>query len=157
MRNFFWSLGMALLMAFNVLSSSEIAVVKSYFESLQSGDINAVMNSFHDEIIWHQPGNNQLSKTYYGKAAVGDLFNSFMTISDGTFKIDEVFAVMGNGDLVSATIRFSATRCQYFEKSMSMTGVDLYKVVDGKIVEAWLFSENQDEEDDFWGRPFSPN
>lgn len=32
-----------------------------------------------------------------------------------------------------------------------MTGVDLFEVVDEKIVQVWLFSEDQVVEDAFWG------
>lgn len=32
-----------------------------------------------------------------------------------------------------------------------MNGVDLFEVVNGKIVQVWLFSENQAAEDVFWG------
>jgi uncharacterized protein len=31
-----------------------------------------------------------------------------------------------------------------------MSGNDLYEVVDGKIVQVWLFSEDQPTEDKFW-------
>jgi uncharacterized protein len=31
-----------------------------------------------------------------------------------------------------------------------MNGNDLYEVVDGKIVQVWLFSEDLGTEDEFW-------
>ena len=31
-----------------------------------------------------------------------------------------------------------------------MNGNDLYEVVDGKIAQVWLFSEDQPAEDEFW-------
>ena len=36
--------------------------------------------------------------------------------------------------------------------SMSMDGVDLLRIVDGTIVEVWLFSADQPAENDFWGQ-----
>jgi len=35
---------------------------------------------------------------------------------------------------------------------MSMDGVDLLRIVDGTIVEVWLFSADQPAENDFWGQ-----
>jgi hypothetical protein len=34
---------------------------------------------------------------------------------------------------------------------MEMGGTDVYEVSGEKIVNVWLFSENQDDEDVFWG------
>jgi ketosteroid isomerase-like protein len=56
---------------------------------------------------------------------------------------------MGNGEMVAASIHFSGRRDG---KSMSMDGVDVLRIVDGTIVEAWLFSSDQAAENDFWGR-----
>ncbi|WP_371272117.1 nuclear transport factor 2 family protein [Streptomyces sp. cf124] len=56
---------------------------------------------------------------------------------------------MGNGDLVAATIHFTGRRG---ETSMSMDGVDLLRIENGKITEMWLFSGDQNAEDAFWGR-----
>jgi len=33
-----------------------------------------------------------------------------------------------------------------------MNGNDLYEVIGGKIVQVWLFSEDQDVEDEFLGK-----
>ena len=32
-----------------------------------------------------------------------------------------------------------------------MPGIDLFKVEAGKIIEIWLFSDDQEAEDAFWG------
>lgn len=55
---------------------------------------------------------------------------------------------MVNGNFVSCPVRFSA-KCG--AKTVDMDGSDLYEVADGKIVQVWLFSEDQKAEDEFWG------
>lgn len=127
-------------------------VVSLYFEYLQAGDLSGLSNLLDENIIWHQPGNNVLSGTYVGKAQVLQLFGRFMQISEGTFKIDQVLNIMRNGNFVSATLSFSASRCQYLRLTMQMTGVDIMRVEDGFIKEVILFSQNQDAEDRFWGK-----
>ena len=72
-----------------------------------------------------------------------------MLCSAGTFAIDKVHSIMGNGEMAAASIQFSARRDG---KSMSMDGVDVLRIKDGAIVEAWLFSRDQAAEDEFWGR-----
>lgn len=122
-------------------------VVQSYFDSLASGDLQKLGSLLSDDIIWHQPGKGQLSKTYRGKGEVFALFGKFMEISKGSFKIDHVESIMANGDLVTATLRFSAKNGK---SEIAMNGVDLMKVENGKIKEVFLFSGDQKAEDAFW-------
>jgi predicted SnoaL-like aldol condensation-catalyzing enzyme len=76
------------------------------------------------------------------------MLGSMMETSQGTFAIDKVHTLMGNGDLVTATIHFTGRRG---DTSMSMDGVDLLRVQNGKITEMWLFSADPAAEDAFWG------
>lgn len=72
-----------------------------------------------------------------------------MTRSEGSFKIDGVDSILENGYWVVASLKFSA---QKRNKKISMKGVDLMKVERGKIQEVYLFSENQEAEDQFWNQ-----
>ena len=54
---------------------------------------------------------------------------------------------MVNGNLVASPVRFSGTNGS---KSIDMTGVDLFEVKEGRITQVWLFSDDQQEEDEFW-------
>lgn len=125
-------------------------VVQNYFNSLATGDFDRLGQLFAEDIIWHQPGQGELSKTYYGKQELFALFGHFMTISQGSFRIDGVKSIMGNGDFVTAALHFSASKPG---QSIAMDGVDLMKVKDGKITEVWLFSSDQAAEDAFWVSP----
>ena len=53
-----------------------------------------------------------------------------------------------SGDLVSATVRFSATRPG--RAPLNQCGVDVFRVKDGRIAQVWLISEDIDAEDAFW-------
>ncbi len=148
----FLSLTSVKLLGDNALKTpTPSAIVHEYFADLQSGNFEALMNLFTDDVIWHQPGSNQLSGIYQGKAELGGLFGKFMQISQNSFRIDDVMFIAANGNMVSATLSFSAKKCNYFEVSMKMRGVDVMRIEDGKIKEVFLFSENQEQEDSFWG------
>jgi ketosteroid isomerase-like protein len=130
------------------MKNANTALVQKYFDSLAKGDLETLGSLFSEDVIWHQPGNGKLSKTYQGKDKVFGLFGQFMEISQGSFRIDSVNTVMANGAFVAATLHFSAKK--EGGQSISMDGVDLMKVEDGKIKEVFLFSADQESEDQFW-------
>lgn len=125
-----------------------LKVIKSYFDHLAKGEMEQVGQLMADDIIWHQPGNHQASGTYKGKQELFPHLGKMMQISQGTLKLEPKH-IMANGDLVSVIIQFSAQR---EGTTMSMAGVDLLKIQNEKIKEVWLFSEDQEAENNFWGR-----
>jgi ketosteroid isomerase-like protein len=123
-------------------------VVQQYFDALAAKDFAAVAGFLADDIVWHQPGANRFSGTQSGAGAVNAMIGGMMEISEGTFELVLTAPPMPNGDLVAAPIHFTAKRAG---ADLAQNGVDLLKVADGKIVEAWLFSADQPAEDTFWG------
>lgn len=130
------------------MKNQNINIVQTYFNSIATGDLNILGSLFSEDVIWHQPGNGQLSGVHQGNQAVFDLFGKFMKISDGSFKIDSVKNIMANKDLVTTVLHFTAQKNT--GEKISMNGVDLMRIENGKIKEVYLFSENQPAEDAFW-------
>lgn len=127
---------------------SNIEIARTYFQAIQTGDLDTVGKTLAEDVIWHQPGANRFSGDRRGRDAVFAMLGDMMQVSVGTFAIDRVHSLMGNGDLVAATIHFTGKR---EDADMSMDGVDLLRVTDGKIAEVWLFSSDPAAEDAFWG------
>lgn len=124
-------------------------VARAYFQAIQTGDMATLGKLVDEKVVWHQPGSNQFSGERRGRNAVFEMLGAMMQSTAGTFAIDKVHSIMGNGEMVAASIHFSARRDG---KSMSMDGVDVLRIKDGAIIEAWLFSGDQAAEDKFWGR-----
>jgi uncharacterized protein len=125
-----------------------IEIARSYLQAIQTGDMDTVAKSVADDVVWHQPGRNRFSGDHKGREAVFEMLGQMMQVSNGSFAIDKVNSLMANGDLVAADIHFSGQRDG---ASMSMDGVDLLRILDGTIVEVWLFSADQPAENTFWG------
>lgn len=128
---------------------NSIDIARTYFQAVQGGDLGTVGGLLAEDIVWHQPGANRFSGDHDGRDAVFAMLGGMMQASGGSFAIDQVHSLMANGDLVAATIHFSGKRD---DADMSMDGVDVLRVTDGKITEMWLFSSDPATEDIFWGR-----
>ncbi|MEP7266427.1 MAG: nuclear transport factor 2 family protein [Saprospiraceae bacterium] len=122
-------------------------VVQSFQEVLGKGDAPTAFSFFATDVKWHQPGANQFSGTKNGVEELGKMFGGMMQASNGTLKVMPNGALMVNGNLVAAPVRFSANNGI---NSIDMVGVDLFEVKEGKIINVWLFSDAQQNEDDFW-------
>jgi len=130
------------------MSQKNSAVAREYFKAIQNGDMATLAKLVDERIVWHQPGSNRFSGERKGRGPVFEMIGAMMQLSNGTFAIDKLHSVMENGDLVACSLHFVAQR---EGKSMNMEGVDVLRIENGTIVEAWLFSSDQAAEDDFWG------
>jgi ketosteroid isomerase-like protein len=122
-------------------------VVMAYSLALSKGDIPSAFSHFSPNAKWHQPGNNKFSGTKTGLDAIGKMLGEMMGETQGTLVINPAGDMMSNGVLVSCPVRFSAKKGA---KTVEMNGSDLFEVVDRKITQVWLFSEDQPAEDAFW-------
>ncbi|MBB2957804.1 nuclear transport factor 2 family protein [Pseudoclavibacter helvolus] len=118
-----------------------------YDTSLAAGDLPAVAAILAPDVIWHQPGNNPLSGRAVGPEGVLAHLGRFFELSSGSFRLATKTAA-ANGDLVVATVEFSAQR--EGRTPLAQSGIDVFRIVDGHIAEVWLFSEDQAAEDEFW-------
>lgn len=128
---------------------SNIEIAKTYIRAAQTGDMATLGSIISPDVVWHQPGNNQFSGVHHGMANVGPMLGKMMEVSNGTFTISKAEHFMANGDWVAVTIEFSGEANGI---KMKQPGVDLVRIGGGKIVEVRLFSSNQTEEDQFWGK-----
>ena len=123
-------------------------VVEAYSIALSQGDIPTAFSHFSPDAKWHQPGNHQYAGTKNGLAAIGKMLGDMMGATQGSLVVRPTGALMENGNLVSMPVHFSG---KIGDRTVDMNGVDLFEVVNGKIVQVWLFSEDQAAEDVFWG------
>lgn len=121
--------------------------VARYGAAAAAGDMRGLASTLSPGVIWHQPGRNQLSGDHVGPDTVVAHLGRFMALSGGTFAL-ATESVVESGALVVTTVRFTASRPGH--PDLDQRGVDVFRVVDGQIVEVWLLGEDQDIEDAFW-------
>nr|WP_314491767.1 nuclear transport factor 2 family protein [uncultured Chryseobacterium sp.] len=125
-----------------------IEVVTAYSVALSQGDIPTAFSHFRPDAKWHQPGNHQFSGTKEGLDAIGKMLGDMMDATQGSLVINPTGSLMANGNLVSFPVHFTG---EIGDRTVDMTGIDLFEVVNEKIVQVWLFSDDQVAENEFWG------
>ena len=94
---------------------------------------------FAPDAVWHVPGDNPVSGPYSGPAAITTDISARMEPLD-RWEI-EVVDVMGNADMVVATVRLRARRRGVEVES---NGAHAFRLnAEGQVVEAWGFTADQ--------------
>ncbi len=124
-------------------------VVGAYAEALGKGNVPAAFSFFSAEVKWHQPGNHQFAGIKIGIDEIGKMLSGMMEAAKGTFTLQPNGNMMVNGNFVVMPVRFSGS---IVDRLIDMTGIDLFEVRDEKITRVWLFSDDQEVEDAFWGK-----
>jgi ketosteroid isomerase-like protein len=107
-----------------------IELVKKGYEAFTTGDIDAVMNLFDDNIEWVQPGDSAISGTYHGKGELGQFISRLAEKS--TTATPRRF--LADGDTVVVLSDVSAGN----EKGQD---AEVYTIRDGKTVRAQVYTD----------------
>ena len=96
-------------------------------------------------IVWHVPGHNPVSGDYRGFQAYTESMTARMApLRRWDFTLEDV---MVNGDYVMTTWRLLGERKGH---TVELRGGHLLRLDDGKIVEGWGFTSDQDALDRFF-------
>jgi uncharacterized protein len=121
-------------------------LLAAQIEALARGDIVAAMSFYTDDVVFHYPGRNPLSRDYRGKGEVLALLSKVMQITNGAFR-PEVHDILASDDHVAALVTVRAERDGIPVEWLS---VDLFHVRDGMLSEHWVHEVDQDVVDQFW-------
>ena len=123
-------------------------LLRNGYAAFQTGDMDALRNQyFAPDAVWHVGGHNKFSGDHKGVDAILQLFMDNFTETDGTFKV-ELHDVLGNDEHAVALATVSGTKGG---KQLSDNYTHVVHNKDGKLVESWIFAENPDKVDEFWG------
>lgn len=129
-------------------STTTLAVAGKYLDAVSAKDFATVAGLFAEDIVGHQPGDNRLSGTHRGRAAVNEMLGAMMAISEETLELATTGAPLVNDNMVAVPVQFSAQRDG---ATLGQDGVDVLRIDVGRIAEVWLFSSDPHAEDTFWG------
>ncbi|HEX9175549.1 MAG TPA: nuclear transport factor 2 family protein [Mycobacterium sp.] len=112
------------------MSEQNIETVKRGYEAFSAGDVETVMSLFDDNIEWVQPGESAISGIYRGKAEFGEYLRQ---LAEKALAV-RALRFMAEGDTVVAFTEVTVG-------SEMGEDADVYKVRDGKIVHAQIYTD----------------
>jgi len=122
-------------------------LIRRFLDAQQRGDATVLVDLLSDDIVWHVPGRNLLSRDYTGKTEVIGFWGRARELSSGTVR-SEIIEVMGGDNLSVAVVRVFAER-----EGRSLGGslqAWAYRIDGGKIAEFWFLVEDRYAVDAFW-------
>ena len=122
--------------------------VRTTYADLCRGNMQSINRLLTKDCICHLPGSNPLAGDY-APSEVIDYLGRLWQESGGSLRI-AIHDVLANDDhVVILQLVTAETRGKRFESRGVLVG-HLAEADDGKICEAWLFSERPDEPDQNW-------
>jgi len=119
--------------------------VKRYAEAWAANDLAAIIDCYHDEVVFHYFGRSPLAGTHRGKPACLAVLKQVREKTNRRL-VSIVDAMAGERfGVIVATERFERD-----SRSVTLNRLLRYMVRDGKLAECWVYDEDQRLVDEFW-------
>jgi uncharacterized protein len=122
-------------------------LLEDWFAGQARADIPAMQEMLAEDVVWHVPGRNLLSRDYHGKAEVFGFFARARELSGGTVRIEPIEILAGDQHVV-ALVRVHAER-----EGRKLDGefqAFTFRIDGGRIAEFWFLVEDRYAVDAFW-------
>jgi len=121
------------------------AAVKQYADAWASNDLRAIVDCYHDEVVFHYFGRSPLAGTHRGKVACLGVLKRVREMTNRKLvAIRDVLAGEHFGLIVAI---------EQFERNGTAVEIERmlkYTVRDGKLAECWVYDEDQRLVDEYW-------
>jgi uncharacterized protein len=123
------------------------SVVRQFYESFAARDFETVRSCFAPHALWHLPGKSAIAGNHVGWDAIfTDFLAKIGPLSGGTFKAELMDIAVGEQYVVA----IQHATASHNGKSLDITGCQLMRIENGKIVEVRGHYSDQEALDTFW-------
>jgi uncharacterized protein (TIGR02246 family) len=123
-----------------------VALFHRTFAAFTAGDMEALAELFHPDVVWHNPGQSPLAGEFHGREAAFAAFQREFQLSGGTYR-PQLHDVLANDKHTVALLHATASRDG---KELDMDYVIVFHIRDGRITEGWDLWSDQQAYDEFW-------
>lgn len=110
-----------------------VARIRDGYAAFAKGDLAALDEVFAEDIVWHEPGRNELAGEFRGRDAVYAHFGKLAEILQGSFHM-ELQAVFADDEHGVALVKSSST---YNGRTLTGYGAHIFRLRDGRVMEFW--------------------
>lgn len=121
-------------------------LLRRAFTAFAEADFDTLAEVFDEHVVWHYPGNNQLSGDHVGREATFAMFASEFGLTNGTLKPDMSDALASDDHVVA----LFHTTAQRDDKTLDQNVALFFHISGDKIAEAWTVWKDAAAADAFW-------
>lgn len=115
-------------------------VIRTYWNATTTGNVEALRPIVADDAVFHYPGNHFISGDYRGKDDVVKLYATLNKLAGNTFEA-QLHGVVADAQYVVAILSYHLNLLP--KRHLPGRACGLFRVVEGKIHEYWLFEWDQ--------------
>jgi uncharacterized protein (TIGR02246 family) len=123
-------------------------VMAAYAAAWEGGDPERAWSFYADDVVMRLPGRGSLAGEHRGRAAVIAAIQALLARTGDSSVEVEVLDRLISGDRVAMVLREATVRG---DERLQLRRVNLYRVVNGTIVDIDIYEANQYEVDEFFG------
>lgn len=123
-----------------------IAVFHRALAAFSAGDMDALAEVFHPDVVWRIGGRHLLAGETRGREETFVRFGREFELTGGTYR-PQLQNVLANDDNTVALLHVTASR---EGKQLDMDNVIVFRIADGVITEGRVFVADPPAYDEFW-------
>ena len=127
--------------------STSISTVRVRYDALLAGDVSAAAALLDDASVLHVPGRSGLAGDYQGEEAILGVLGRMAEYTHDTLRLGSLGLVAEDAHVLVLQGHISATATK---SRLDTDVIHALSLRGDKIKEAWIFSLNQDDFDEFW-------
>src|SRR5215471_19468567 len=129
------------------VTSADVETVRGFYQALAAWDTATLNSCFAPGAVWHLPGKSPIAGDHHGWPAIRDDFLAKLgPLSGHTFRADLIDVAVGQDFIVAVQHATAA----YQGRHLDITGCQLMRVEEGRIIEVRGHYSDQHALDAFW-------
>ncbi len=125
---------------------SNEAIIREGYDAFVRGDIERVAALIHPDVSWHVGGSSPLAGVYKGHQELFALLARLADVTGGSISVSARDILTSEDHVIVLT----TLKAERDGRVLEDDGVAVFKVVDGRATEVWVFAENQGAMDQFF-------
>jgi predicted SnoaL-like aldol condensation-catalyzing enzyme len=113
--------------------------IQQLIEAFNQRNLEPASKLFSEGVVLHCPGKNRISGDYHGRSGVVEFWQKQIALTNDTLQGVVIATSQGEGILVL----IMEVSVESDDQQFSWRRVNHYQVVDGRIIEGWIYEGDQ--------------